>query len=268
MVLLLQTMSSKRIGFVSTRFAGTDGVSLESAKWAEVLVQAGHEIFWYSGRSDRNPAISHCVPEAYFGHSENRWIQERIWGHTGRPPMVTERIEVMASYLKATLYAFIDDFGIDILIPENSLTIPMHIPLGVALTQLLAETRIPCIAHHHDFYWERTRFSNSAVRDYLDMAFPPSSRNVQHVVINRAAQQSLSFRKGVGSMLLPNVFEFEKPAPAPDEYSSDVRAQFGLTEDDFFRASTDEDRSAKGNRARDQTGGHAERSTLQIGDLS
>jgi hypothetical protein len=28
---------SRRIGFISTRFAGTDGVSLETAKWATVL---------------------------------------------------------------------------------------------------------------------------------------------------------------------------------------------------------------------------------------
>jgi lactate dehydrogenase-like 2-hydroxyacid dehydrogenase len=30
-----------RVGFISTRFAGTDGVSLEAAKWAEVLERLG-----------------------------------------------------------------------------------------------------------------------------------------------------------------------------------------------------------------------------------
>jgi len=35
----------------------------------------------------------------------------------------------------------------------------MHIPLGLALTEFLAETSLPCIAHHHDFYWERERFA-------------------------------------------------------------------------------------------------------------
>jgi len=30
-------LTGRRVGFVSTRFSGTDGVSLESAKWAEVL---------------------------------------------------------------------------------------------------------------------------------------------------------------------------------------------------------------------------------------
>ena len=32
---------TKNIGFVSTRFAGTDGMSLETSKWADVLGQNG-----------------------------------------------------------------------------------------------------------------------------------------------------------------------------------------------------------------------------------
>ena len=58
---------SKNIGFISTRFAGQDGVSLESAKWAEVLWEDRHISYWYSGQSDRDPDISFVVPEAYFG---------------------------------------------------------------------------------------------------------------------------------------------------------------------------------------------------------
>ena len=32
---------SNNIGFVSTRFAGTDGVSLEADKWADILEKTG-----------------------------------------------------------------------------------------------------------------------------------------------------------------------------------------------------------------------------------
>ena len=38
-----------RIGFVSTRLAGTDGVSLEVAKWVQVLNGLGHECFFFAG---------------------------------------------------------------------------------------------------------------------------------------------------------------------------------------------------------------------------
>ncbi len=224
----------KRFGFVSTRFAGTDGVSLESAKWAEVLWDDRHVSHWYGGQLDRQTEISRCVPEAHFNHPEVAWINQRIWGQRRRSRHVSKRIRVLADYLKGTLYRFVEDFGIDLLVPENALTIPMNLPLGVALTEFIAETGMPTIAHHHDFYWERTRFSISGVEDYLDMAFPCRMPTIAHTVINAAAQQQLALRKGVGSLVIPNVFEFEKPPPKPDRYSRDVRKEIGLTEDDVF----------------------------------
>lgn len=225
---------AQKIGFVSTRFAGTDGVSLESAKWAEVLEEDGFACHWYSGRSDRPPEISMCVPEAHVGDPENVWINERIWDVHHRDRAVSERIREMARYLKSSLYRFVDRHDIDILIPQNALTIPMHVPLGIAITEFLAETQMPAIAHHHDFFWERTRFSITAVRDYLDFAFPPSLSNIRHAVINQRAQNRLAFRKGLGSMLVPNVFKFEQPPPEIDDYSADFREQIGLSEDDIL----------------------------------
>ena len=223
-----------RIGFVSTRFSGTDGVSLESLKWGDVLREMGHEVFWFSGRSDRDPASSMCVPEAFFGHVENQWIKERIWGVARRDPQVTERIRDMAAYLEAMLRRFVERFEIDVLVPENVLTIPVHVPLGVALTEFLAETGMPAVAHHHDFYWERVRFTLNAVPDYLDMSFPPRMPNVVHTVINQAAQEQLALRKGISSMLVPNVFKFETETEPDDDWAEDVRSEIGLSDDDLF----------------------------------
>ena len=59
---------SRNIGFISTRFAGTDGVSLETAKWADVLERLGHRCFYFSGLCDRPAARSHVVPEAFYRH--------------------------------------------------------------------------------------------------------------------------------------------------------------------------------------------------------
>jgi glycosyltransferase involved in cell wall biosynthesis len=139
----------------------------------------------------------------------------------------------MAEYLKSTLYDFKAAFHLDVLIIENALSIPMHVPLGVALTEYLAETRTPAIAHHHDFYWERTRFAVNCVSDYLDFAFPPRE-HLQHVVINQDAQQELSWRKGASSTLVPNVLDFEHPPPRMDAYAEDVRREIGLAPDDVM----------------------------------
>ncbi len=140
----------------------------------------------------------------------------------------------MTDYLKSSLYHFVKKFQIDFIIPQNVLTIPMHLPLGLAVTEFLAETGMPAIAHHHDFFWERTRFSVNGVSDYLDSAFPPSLNNIRSVVINRPAEEQIALRKGLASLLIPNVFDFDKPAPQPDEYSADVREEIGLKPDDIF----------------------------------
>ena len=225
---------SERIGFISTRFAGTDGVSLESAKWAKVLWDFEHKSFWYAGLLDRDPESSYCVPEAHFEHPENLWVNERIWGEHQRTPIVSRRIHEMAAYLKTTLYDFVERYDISVLVAQNALAIPMNLPLGVALTEFITETRIPTIAHHHDFFWERIRFSVNAVSDYLDFAFPPRQSGIQHVVINEAGREELAWRKGVSSLLIPNVFDFENPPPAVDEYTADIRAELGFSDEDIL----------------------------------
>lgn len=224
---------SSNIGFVSTRFAGSDGVSLESAKWAQILWDHQHVSYWYAGKLDRDPAVSMLVPEAYFYDRDNVWINEQAFGTRRRPAELTRKVYEVAERLKETLYQFVEKFSIDILIVENALTIPMHIPLGVALTHFIAETEIPTIAHHHDFHWERSRFSVNSVSDFLSMAFPPSLPSILHVTINSFAQQNLSWRQGCSSVLVPNVLNFEEPPPE-ELWHTDFRERIGLEPDDIL----------------------------------
>jgi glycosyltransferase involved in cell wall biosynthesis len=132
------------------------------------------------------------------------------------------------------LYEFIEKFSIDLVIAQNSLTIPMNIPLGLALTEVIAETEMPTIAHHHDFYWERVRFSVTGAHDYLQAAFPPNLSNIQHVVINSAAQEELALRTGISSIVIPNVLDFENPPQVDHEYAGDFRREIGLADDDVI----------------------------------
>ena len=228
------TTTQRRIGFVSTRFHGTDGVSLESAKWAQIFWDHKHVSYWYAGQLDRAADFSFHVPEAHFTHPEIEWINKRAFGTLKRAPEVTAKINDLAFYLKRTLYDFVERFNIDILCVQNALTIPMNIPLGVAITNFIAETEFPTIAHHHDFYWERDRFAVNAVPDFLEMAFPPRMPAIQHVTINTPAQQDLAHRSGCSSIVVPNVLDFESPAPGIDEYNADFRERIGLDPEDIL----------------------------------
>ena len=222
----------KNIGFVSTRFAGTDGVTLESSKWAAVFKQCGHRYFWFAGLLDHSPETSFLVPEAFFQHEKNRWINEQVIGKEKRNAAATDAILDLKTRLKTQLKDFIRTFKIDLLVAENILTIPMHIPLGIAVTEIIAETQIPTIAHHHDFYWERTRFAVNAVGDYLRMAFPPKLPSIQHVVINTSAQEALALRAGISSIIIPNVLDFENPPPINERHTEAFWQSIGLQKED------------------------------------
>ena len=224
----------KNVGFISTRIAGTDGVSLELEKWANVFEKLGLTCFYFAGELDRPPERSYLVEEAHFTHPEIKAVYNKSFGTMTRDRAVSKKIYQLAIKLKDDLYDFVDKFGIDLIIPENALTIPLNIPLGIALTEFIAETNIRTLAHHHDFYWERDRFMVNAVSDYLNMAFPPVLPAIEHVVINSVADAQLSWRTGISSHIIPNVMDFDNPPPPPDEYSFDVRQALGIEEDELF----------------------------------
>lgn len=231
---IFTTCTPKRIGFVSTRIHGTDGVTLEARKWAHILHGLGHSCFWMAGLLDAPSELSHAASLARFDHPEVADVQSKLFGVTIRTRAVTNQIQSIKERLKDELYCFIEKFRLEVLIPENILAIPMHVPLGLAMTEVIAETTLPVIAHHHDFAWERERFTLNAVNDYLQAAFPPLLYGMEHVVINSMAQRELARRLGIPSQIIPNVLDFETPPPGLDDYNRDLRREIGLRDDDFF----------------------------------
>jgi glycosyltransferase involved in cell wall biosynthesis len=217
-----------RIGFVSTRFAGTDGVSLETTKWAEALERLGHSSFYFAGECDRPAEVCYVVPEAHFEHPEIMALNLDLFDDRQRTPDTSHHVQVLKDLLKKHLRRFIDQFDINLLIVENALALPMNVPLGIALTELIAETNMPTIAHHHDFSWERERFAMNAASDYLHAAFPPTLHSIHHVVINSFAARQLAMRTGVSSVLVPNVMDFDHPPPPPDAHTRTFREALGV----------------------------------------
>ena len=253
------TPSSHHIGFISTRFAGTDGVSLETEKWATVLERLGHQCFYFAGLCDRPAEQSMVVPEAFYRHNEidaiNRQAYSGSWAMSKelrrahpeieklhkdffsiyiRPPAMTRRVNELKEYFKKQLYEFAHRFTLEVLVIENAVTIPLNLPLGLALTEFIAETGFPTIAHHHDFYWERQRFHVNCVGDYLAAAFPPNLPSIRHVVINSLQAQEIASRRSVTSRIIPNVMDFDTPPRDSDSYTESVRTDFGIQPDEYF----------------------------------
>jgi len=225
---------NKNIGFISFRLSGTDGVSLETKKWAEIFERNNCRCYYFGGELDAPEDHSFVVPEAHFSHPEIRKLYEQAFSCETRPPELTAGLHKYREIIKRALYEFVDKYKIDLLIPENAITIPLNISLGMAITEFIAETGIYTIAHHHDFFWERKRFLRNCVWDYLNQCYPPHLNSIHHVVINTSGANQLALRTGISTTRIPNVMDFETPAPGIDDYNRDVREALGVSEDELL----------------------------------
>jgi ABC-type phosphate transport system ATPase subunit len=129
-----------RIAIIATRLSGTDGVSLETAKWAAVLTRMGHEIFYAAGELSGFARQGLCIPRMHFLNEDILIIQEQMFKipEISTPGSLIQSIKNTAFELKSSLKDYILSNHIDQLIIENALAIPMNLPLGVALMDLIS----------------------------------------------------------------------------------------------------------------------------------
>ncbi len=225
-----------RIGFISTRLKGTDGVSLEVEKWSRVLHRLGHDVFYCAGELGGYAKNGTLIPKLHFQHQSIIKLSERAFGEGPHedPRLLCDEIYQAADEIRAPLRQFIRSNQLDLIIVQNALTIPMNLPLGVSLTGLIAELGLNTIAHHHDFFWERQRYRTNDILDLLDTTFPAKLPTIQHVTINSIAQKRLLARRGIESIVIPNVHDYGTLPPEINGYNRDFRQTLGLENGDLL----------------------------------
>jgi glycosyltransferase involved in cell wall biosynthesis len=207
-------MARMRIGIVGTRLAGVDGVTFEAAKWETVLHGLGHEVRLCAGELDALRSNARLIPAMHFAYPPAARVTAAAFDPASDAASVLGEIERLAGQLQPPLRDWVAAHELEALIIENAWAIPMHLPLAVALRRLVEETGIPTIGHHHDYWWERDRFTGSVVPEILESAFPPDLPSVRHVSINSLAAAQLRRRRGIDSLVVPNVFDFDQPLPS------------------------------------------------------
>jgi len=232
-----------RIGHISFRLAGTDGVSLETAKLVEILKKMGHSNYYFAGELDSSDTMMSseysavdgkmCVPLAHFTHPQIVEITESAFGTSESNHKLLRQIEQNAEILENDLTTFIKIFKLEFFTVQNVFAIPINLPLALALYRVIKKTNIPTINHNHDFYWEREKYSINCVGHLLEQIFPPNLDNVRQIVINSQAKSQL-LKKGYESFILPNIFDFDKEPPGVDKYNKDFRSDLGIRDDDIL----------------------------------
>ena len=218
-----------RIGIVATRLAGVDGVTFEAAKWETALERMGHEVRLCAGEIDALRASARLVPPMHFTWPPAARVTAAAFDPDSDPIAVRAEIERLSALLVPVLDAWIDEQRLEVLLVENAWAIPMHLPLGLALRRIVERRGMPAIGHHHDYWWERERFARCVVPELLEEAFPPDLPTIRHASINRLAAGELRRRRGIDSLVVPNVFDFSRPRPRPHPaLRRRMRAELGM----------------------------------------
>jgi glycosyltransferase involved in cell wall biosynthesis len=226
-----------RIGIVIGRIGGVDGVALETEKWATVLRRLGHEVFILTGELEAEVPGSTVLPALAFSHPATlREQDDAFFVQDAEERELVDRLHRDADRIGHEVLAWLTSERIDVLITQNSTTLPCHLTMGMALKRVIELSGIPTIAHDHDFHWERgdrytTRYAG--VRDIVEQCFPPDLPNLTHVVINSYCRDSLRERHGIEAHVVPNVMDFDAGFGQPDDFNRRIPDELGFAPNDI-----------------------------------
>ena len=226
------------IGFIQHRLGRTDGVSLEVDKFRMVLERNGHQVFYLAGNADVPGGA--CLPELYPFHPVTQRIlmnATRALTDYASPGELMAEVRAHADVLKPGMRRFLEEHALDLIFPNNLMSVGYNLPGMLALHEVIEETGVKTVCHNHDFWWEDSGEvypTCPEVVSFYEAHAPPVGPNIRHLVINRIGQAALKARKGAASRVVPNVFDFDQPGWTEDAYNADFREAIGLKPDDLF----------------------------------
>jgi glycosyltransferase involved in cell wall biosynthesis len=160
---------SPTVAFVSFRLGLTDGVSVVAERWMRIVADYGCRVVTVAGEGPVDITVPGLAIAA------------------DRPPSATELERAFA--------------GVDLVIVENALSLPMNLAASRALAAALHGR--PALLHHHDMAWQRPRYAH-----ITDM--PPTDPLWRHVCINSTTQRELAER-GIEATIIANGFDVDEP---------------------------------------------------------
>ena len=113
------------VALLSFRLGGTDGVSVEAAKWGRAFTALGWQVRTVAGEGP----VDALLPGLAIGAAD--------------PPSDAELAGALAPA--------------DLVVVENLCSLPLNPPAAAAVARVLAGR--PAVMHHHDLPWQRERFA-------------------------------------------------------------------------------------------------------------
>ena len=226
------------IGICHYKIGDTDGVSLEIDKWEQVLKRMGHEVILCGGDLGTRDGV--LIDEMYHHRRDAKQLSTNAFQRLedyGSGEAWKQKVFELAAQIETQFGHFVKDHNIAFLIPNNIWSLGANLSAAVALAGIVHRLDLPAIGHHHDFYWERFRRMRPTCKEAEEIAenyLPPTDPRIQHVVINSLARDELKRRSGVGSTVVPNVFDFEGSPWGIDAYNQSFRETIEVGENDLL----------------------------------
>lgn len=223
-------VASKRVWITSFRISGNDGVSLEDVRWGNIFRKHGYKVTYLAGELDRKGRV---IPDFHFNSPEVFDLHQEIVYGKSSFKKIQSKIFKIAGHIEGQLRDAINGRPPSLLVVSNVFSLPMHFPLSIALARVIEDYKIPTIARHHDFWWERKRYLRSTMFPFFKKWFPPDSPFIKHTVINSTSQNQLLKRYGLASEVIADCFNFKLTInKTHDSYSKRFRDDFGIKKDD------------------------------------
>ncbi|AEH51679.1 glycosyltransferase family 4 protein [Pseudothermotoga thermarum] len=222
-----------KIGLCHFRAGFTDGVSLEMEKFKKVLEKMGHTVFYIAG--DFGNVEGFRVESLSMKNERNLWIHRNAFEKLQVSEQVfVEYFNDYVAQIERELEEKIPQ--LDLIFVNNIFSLGFNLAGAVAVFNFTRKNGIKTVSHNHDFYWERPRYSTPTfgfVVKILEKYFPPKEIEL-NLTINKIAQEELFKRKGINSIVVPNVFDFDQDPWVLDEYNNDLRDVLGIDKDSLF----------------------------------
>jgi len=236
---MTKTKPKKKIAICHYRIDKTDGVSLEVAKRKKILESFGWKVKFIVGEKTKNADF--VIEEISLKHSINQTITKNSFVFFKKTFLddraLKKKIKKTADCIEEQLAQIQLKEKFDAVLVHNILSLGGNLPAAIAVSNWIETFRLPTIATHHDFFWERERYNkprNKYIARILKEYMPPESRHIKHLVINSIAQEELKKKRKIKSVVMPDVMDFSQDLWKKDNYNSAFLRQFKIRKNDLI----------------------------------
>ena len=229
-------MKQRKMAILHYQVGEMDGVSLEIEKWKLTFEGMGHQVTLVAGHLGTSEGV---LIEELYHHTPvgERLRHNMLWGLDDYENDEAYRadLEAASAVIEEKFSKFIEENHIDFLVAENIWSVMANPAVALALGRIIERYELQCIAHSHDFFWEKIGDYSLTCPTAIELVqkyVPPRNPLVHHAVINQQSKKQLWERKGIDSVVVPNIFDFDEKWVV-DEYNGDFPETVGIRPGDI-----------------------------------